>query len=358
MHYRCVVANIIEYRVKHMDITIKEIAQLSGVGITTVSRVINNSGPVSPKTREKVMSIVKEYNYTPNNSARNLKANQSNCVALLVKSIANPFFQKMIHVIEQKVALRGYQLIIQNVSDMQNELDIAIQEAKDRNLQGVIIMGGSFNYSADKFKHLKVPCVFLTVSAGEEIPVENYSSVRIDDEAESFRAVDYLVSLGHKRIGFIYNAPLDKMTPNSLRHSGYLKALEQHNIPFDSALVATDFSILSGYDFGFKMMKQLLAKNKDMTAVFVFADIVAIGAAKAILSSGLRIPEDISIIGFDGIEEAEFYHPSLDTVAQPADQMALSSVELLFDMLQGADTKHLIYKSSLIRRGSCLSLVK
>jgi LacI family transcriptional regulator len=106
------------------------------------------------------------------------------------------------------------------------------------------------------------------------------------------------------------------------------------------------------------MMKQLLAKNKDMTAVFVFADIVAIGAAKAILSSGLRIPEDISIIGFDGIEEAEFYHPSLDTVAQPADQMALSSVELLFDMLQGVDTKHLIYKSSLIRRGSCISLVK
>jgi LacI family transcriptional regulator len=341
-----------------MDITIKEIAKLSGVGITTVSRVINNSGPVSPKTREKVMSIVKENNYIPNNSARNLKSNQSKCVALLVKSIANPFFQKMIHVIEQKVALRGYQLIIQNVNDVQDELDIAIQEAKDRNLQGVIIMGGSFHYSADKFKHLKAPCVFLTVSAGEEISLENYSSVRIDDEAEAFRAVEYLVSLGHKKIGFIYNAPLDKVTPNSLRLSGYLRALEQFNIPYDSALVATDFSVLSGYDFGFKMMKQLLMKNKDMTAVFVFADIVAIGAAKAILSSGLRIPEDISLIGFDGIEEAEFYHPSLDTVAQPADQMALSSVELLFDMIQGADTKHMVYKSSLLRRGSCVSLIK
>lgn len=341
-----------------MNITIKEIAQLSGVGITTVSRVINNSGPVSPKTREKVMSIVKEYNYVPNNSARNLKSSQSNCVALLIKSITNPFFQKMIHVIEQKVALRGYQLIIQNVNDLQNELDIAIQEAKDRNLQGVIIMGGSFNYSADKFKHLKVPCVFLTVSAGDEISVESYSSVRIDDEAEAFRAVEYLVSLGHKRIGFIYNAPLDKVTPNSLRLSGYLRALEQFNIPYDPSLVATDYSISSGYDFGFKMMKQLLLKNKDMTAVFVFADIVAIGAAKAILTSGLRIPEDISVIGFDGIEESEFYHPSLDTVAQPADQMALSSVELLFDMIQGAETKHLVFKSSLIRRGSCVSQVK
>ena len=340
-----------------MNITIKDIAKLSGVGITTVSRVINNSGPVSAKTREKVMSIVTQNNYIPNNSARNLKSTRSNSIALLVKSIANPFFQKMIHVIEQKVALRGHQLIIQNVSEMESELDIAIQEAQDRNLQGVIIMGGSFNYPADKFKRLKIPCVFLTVSAGIEVPLESYSSVRIDDEAEAFRAVEYLISLGHRRIGFIYNAPVDKITPNSLRHKGYLRALEQYQIPFDPALVATDFSVISGYDFGFKMMKQLLMKNKDMTAVFAFADIVAIGAAKAVLSGGLRIPEDISIIGFDGIDEAEFYHPSLDTIAQSADQMALSSVELLFDMLHDGKTKHLVYGSSLLKRGSCMAII-
>lgn len=341
-----------------MYITIKEIAKLSGVGITTVSRVINNSGPVSPKTREKVMSIVKEYNYTPNNSARNLKASHSKCVALLVKSIDNPFFQKMIHVIEQKVALRGYQLIIQNVNHMQDELNIAIQETKDRNLQGIIIMGGSFYYPADKFKHLKVPCVFLTVSPGNEIPASNFASVRIDDEAEAFRAASYLISLGHSKIGFIYNAPPDIITPNSLRLNGYLRALKEFNIPHDSSLIATDNSSLSGYDFGFNMMKQLLLKNPDVTAVFAFSDPIAIGAAKAILSSGLRIPEDISLIGFDGIEQAEFYHPSLDTVAQPAEQMALSSVQLLFDMIYGAETKHLVYESSLIRRGSCSPIVK
>ncbi len=93
-----------------------------------------------------------------------------------------------------------------------------------------------------------------------------------------------------------------------------------------------------------------------MTAVFAFADIVAIGAAKAVLSGGLRIPEDISIIGFDGIDEAEFYHPSLDTISQPADRMALSSVELLFDVLQGVKTRHLVYESSLLKRGSCMLL--
>ena len=224
-----------------MEVTIKEIAKLSGVGITTVSRVINNSGPVSPKTREKVMAVVREYNYVPNNSARNLKSNQSKSIALLVKSITNPFFQKMINVIEQKVSLRGYQLIIQNVTRLQNELDIAISETKDRNLQGVIIMGGSFSYTEAKFKALKIPCVFLTVSAGEEIPLESYSSVRINDELEAFKAVEYLISLGHRRIGFIMNAPGDEMTPNSLRFKGYLRALEQYNIPFDSSLVASEF---------------------------------------------------------------------------------------------------------------------
>ncbi|MDF2473418.1 MAG: LacI family transcriptional regulator [Anaerocolumna sp.] len=341
-----------------MEITIKEIAKLSGVGITTVSRVLNNSGPVSPKTREKIMSVISEYNYIPNNNARNLKSTQSNSVALLVKSIANPFFQKMINVIKQKVALRGYQLIIQNVEDTENEVDVAIQETQDRNLQGIIIMGGSFNYSPEKFKRLKVPCIFMTVSAGADVPLENYSSVRIDDEAEAFKAVEYLISLGHRRIGFIYNAPINIMTPNSLRHKGYLRALQQYNIPYDPALIATDFSSLSGFDFGFKMMKQLLLKNKDLTAVFAFADIVAIGAAKAVLSSGLRIPEDISIIGFDGIEEAEFYHPSLDTISQPAHQMALSGVEVLFDMMQGGKTQHIIYESSLLKRGSCISLTK
>lgn len=341
-----------------MEITIKEIAKLSGVGITTVSRVINNSGPVSPKTRERVMSVVREYNYVPNNSARNLKSNQSKSVALLVKSITNPFFQKMIKVIEQKVALRGYQLIIQNVTSVQNELDIAISEAKDRNLQGVIIMGGSFNYTEAKLSLLKVPCVLLTISAGEEISLKKYASVRINDELEAFKAVEYLISLGHRRIGFIMNAPVDELTPNSLRYKGYLRALEQYNIPFNSSLVASEFSSLSGFDFGFKMMKQLLAQNKDMTAVFAFADIVAIGAAKAILSSGLKIPENISLIGFDGIEEAEFYHPSIDTISQPAEQMALASVEVLFDMLQGGDSKHVVFESSLLKRGSCIAVHK
>ncbi|WP_053985646.1 LacI family DNA-binding transcriptional regulator [Niameybacter massiliensis] len=338
------------------EITIKTIAEKAGVSISTVSRVMNNTGSISDKTKQRVMQVIKEYNYMPNTSARNLKSGSSKNIALFVRSIENPFFQKMIHVIEEKIALRGYQLIIQNVTGIEDELEIAIREAKDRNLCGAIIMGGTFNHSKIEFERLGIPCVLVTIAANSEVDLGMYSSVTIDDEKEAFKATEYLIKLGHKRIGFINNKPLDIITPNSLRYNGYVKALQEYNIPLDEDLVASEYSTLSGYNYGFNMMKQLIMRNKDMTAVFAFADVVAVGAAKAIFSMGLSVPNDISVVGFDGIDVAEFYNPSIDTIYQPADQMALSSIETLFDMIQGGESKHLVYDAVLLKRGSCRAI--
>ncbi len=338
-----------------MGITIKDIAKKSGVSISTVSRVINNTGYVSDDVRQKVMKVVRDYNYIPNTSARNLKSNDSKNIALLVKGITNPFFNKMIRVIEEKAALRGYPLFIQNVDDHDSEMDMAIREARDRNLCGVILMGGTFGYSEERFRQLGIPCVLVTVSASDEISKDLYSSVKIDDEKEGYRATDYLISLGHKRIGFIYDPPTDRLTPNRLRFMGYQRALAEHGIPFEPGLVAdnTNAPFHSGYLAGFNAMKQLHGRNPDMTAVFAFADVLALGAAKAAFSMGLRVPDDISIVGFDGIEAGEFYQPSLDTIYQPANDMALSSIEFLFDMLQGGKAQHLIFDAVLTKRGSC-----
>lgn len=332
---------------------IKDIAKISGVGISTVSRVINNSGFVSDLTRKKVMEAINANHYVPNNSARNLKAAQSKNIALLVKQISNPFFNKMIRVIEQRVALQGYPLMIQNVDTASDELEMAIQETKDRNLCGVIIMGGGFNYTENQFRRLAIPCVLVTVSAGPGVDKSFYSSVMIDDEMEGYRATEYLISLGHRRISFIYSPLQEPVTPNSLRYNGYLRALREYDIPFDPNLVASNLDgEESGYVTGFRAMKQLYGRNRDITAVFAFADILAIGAAKAILSMGLNIPGDVSIVGFDGIEMAEFFHPSLDTVYQPFAEMALSSINLLFDQMQGNPSRHLVYESVLLKRGS------
>ncbi len=336
-----------------MSLTIKDIARLSGVGISTVSRVINNSGYASEEVRQKVLQIIRDYDYVPNNSARSLKAVETKNIALLVKGITNPFFNKMIRIIEEKCALNGYPLFIQNVDNHTNELDLAIREKRDRNLCGVIIMGGTFDYAEEKLNALNIPCVLVTVSA-DNTSNDLCSSVKIDDEKEAFEAVDYLIQLGHRSIGFIYDPPTEKLTPNRLRFLGYCRALEKHGIEFRENLIAenTDAPLHSGYITGFNAAKSLIRKNPDMTAIFAFADVLALGAIKGALSEGLRVPEDLSVIGFDGIEEGEFFNPSLTTIHQPADEMALSSIGILFDMIQGGKSQHKVFNAVLLRRES------
>ncbi len=341
-----------------MNATIKDIASAAGVGIATVSRVLNNSGTVSNNTREKVMQAVRELNYVPNNTARNLKLGNSKTIVLLAKSIVNPFFQKMIPVIERQVMLRGYHLDLRNVSYSEDEMEIAQREARDRSLGGIMIMGGKFGYSNEDFRRLGIPCVLITIQASEEVDKNLYSSVIIDDAKETKKAVVHLIELGHRRIGCISNTYGNVTTPNSLRFAGYRKALEEHGIPFEWNLVSSQNVVDSGYAFGFNMMKNLMAKNRDMTAVVTMADVMAVGAAKAVLTEGLRIPEDISIIGFDGIEELDYYNPALDTIVQPAQQMAQQAVDAMQGMINGSGTSHTVLEGNLLKRGSCAKMTR
>lgn len=336
------------------NINIKDIARLSGVGIATVSRVINQTGSVSEKTKKKVMDVINEYNYIPNNNARNLKLTQSENIALFVKYISNPFFAKMINTIQEEMASRGYPLLIQNVDENTDEMDVAISESMQRNLCGVIIMGGSyFNYSEAKFRQLGIPCVLLTVDSQEDVEPSLYSSVTIDDEKEGYKATKYLIDMGHRKIGFLYRDVGNIITPNILRYRGYVRALEESGIPVEESLISMSYPVSgAGYKVGFQAMKQMMSKNPDMTAVFAFSDVLAIGAAKAVAAAGKKVPEDISIIGFDGIEMTEFYNPAIDTVYQPATEMALSAVSLLHGMMNGDKSQHIVYDSIIMKRGS------
>lgn len=342
-----------------MNATIKDIAKASGVGISTVSRVLNGSGSASPETKRRVMEAVRELNYVPNSNARNLKKGRPGSITLLAKSIANPFFQKVIHGIESLVMLRGYSLEIKNVGTMEDEMLVARRESQNGNVAGIILLGGSFAYTDEDFRSMGIPCVLVTVRAADSVDRALYSSVVVDDEVEMAKSVRYLIELGHRRIGCIYNSyrANDVVTPNVLRLRGYRKALQDGGIEFDENLVSSSVDIWgSGYEFGFHMMKSLMVKNPDMTAVVTMADIMAIGAAKAVLISGRRIPEDISIVGFDGIEEAEYYNPALDTIAQPARQMAQDAVDALALMMSGGETSHIVLESQLIKRNSSMRL--
>lgn len=337
-----------------MSVTIKDIAQAAGVSISTVSRVLTSSQTVDQEKKERVMKAVREMNYVPNSNARNLRRTQSQTVMILVKTIENPFFQKIIHNISKVLMLAGYSVEIRNVGKSDDEIAIAAREAKNTNPCGIILLGGSFGYTEDNFKSIAVPCVLVTIKASSAVNPDLYSSVIIDDVAEMRKSTEYLIGLGHRRIGCIYTKTQEADTPNTLRVKGYMQALEANGIAVEPQLIGTPLQgNQNGYEFGFNSMIRLMERNPDMTAVVAMSDVLAIGAAKAVVASGRRIPEDISIIGFDGTDEAEYWNPSLDTVVQPVDQFSQKTADALFQMLNEGKTTHAILRCNLLNRGSC-----
>ena len=337
-----------------MSPTIKDIAKAAGVSISTVSRVLTSSQTVDQEKKERVMKAVRELNYVPNNNARNLRKTQSQTVMILAKTIENPFFQKIIHSLEKLLVLRGYSLEIRNVGKNDDEMELARKEAKNSNPCGIVLMGGTFGYTDEDFRAVGIPCVLVTIKAHDRVNPEFYSSVIVDDVEEMKKATAYLVGLGHRRIGCIYTKNHEEDTPNTLRVRGYVQALKESRIGFDPQLIGAPLEgTQSGYEAGLNTMKRMMERNPDMTAVVAMSDVLAIGAAKAVVASGKRIPEDISIIGFDGTDEAEYWNPSLDTVAQPAEEFAQKTADALMQMITEKKTSHTVLDCNLINRGSC-----
>ncbi|SNS12126.1 transcriptional regulator, LacI family [Anaerovirgula multivorans] len=336
------------------NVNIKDIAQMAGVGVSTVSRVLNDHPDVKEETKEKILSIIQKYNYIPNNSARNLKRNDSKNIGVLVKGIYNPFFSKIIQSIEEKIDAEGYSMIIHYNDDNANDIEEAIELIKEKKLKGLICLGGDFdNIDEEQLMDLGTPIVLSSTNIVENVNKEIFSSVIIENERAAFGAVNYLCGLGHRRIGMIATGEEDRSI-GTLRIKGYKKALEANKIHYKE-----EFLEIGEYTFpsAFAAMNRLLDKQLELTAIFATSDIMAIGAAKAILSRGLKIPEDMSIIGFDGIEFSEFFHPSITTVKQPGEEMGYKSVDILFDLIKKKKKhQHLVLETELLKRESCVGI--
>lgn len=316
-------------------ITIKDIAKMCGCGVSTVSRALNNHPDINEETRKKIMAVVKEYNFVPNNSARNLKITDSKTIAILIKGIANPFFMKMIKVMENEIRRQKYSLIIQHVDHNQDEVDVAIELEREKKLKGIIFLGGYFNHTKEKLDAISVPFVISTVNMTEQYSV-NYSSIAVDDVKESYKIVDYLIKLGHKKI-LLISADLEDESIGKLRKVGYEKALRDNGIDFDESLIIpmSDDSDAYSMKAGFEAMEEALKRKLDFTAVFAVADAVAIGACRALADAGKKIPEDVSVVGFDGIDNAKYYSPRITTIRQPFEEMADETISLLFKYIDG-----------------------
>lgn len=340
------------------QITIKEIAKQCGVGVSTVSRAINNHPDINKETREMIMETIRKYNYVPNNSARNLKRSDSKTIAVLVKGISNPFFGLMIQVLEREVIRQKYSFALQHVEEGEDEVEVAIQLEKEKRLKGIVFLGGMYMHKEEKLEQLTVPYVISTVNMQLPENGRQGASVSIDDEAESFHMVDYLCECGHKRIA-ILTASAEDISIGKMRLKGYLRALQKHGIAPDHELILPmnkdqqTYSIANGYD----QMNKLLERGTDFTCVYAISDTLAIGACRALFEAGLRIPQDVSVAGFDGLDIAAYYQPSVTTIEQPREEMAAETIRLLFEMIKKKPVeKKKIFEAKLLERESTRNL--
>ncbi|WP_125152337.1 LacI family DNA-binding transcriptional regulator [Clostridium rectalis] len=331
---------------------IKDIARISKVSVSTVSRVINNHPDVKDETRKKILNVIKENNYIPNNSARILKKNNSKCIGVLVKGVYNPFFSEMVKVISDKIKEANYTMILQHYDQNTTEdLNALITFIKEKKLQGVICLGGDFTCISDEsFKKLDVSVVLTSVTNFSKTACNSFSSIGINNENSAYEATKYLIKNGHRKILLIIGT-YDDFGVGKLRLKGYRQALFDCGICFDKELVT-----IGKYSFhdAYITTKKILKRRDDITAIFCISDIMAIGSAKAVIDSGYKIGVDISIMGFDGMDIVRYYNPPITTIYQPKTKMAIRSVELLLGLMNKEENnQHIILDTKLVEGQSC-----
>lgn len=344
------------------QITIREIAKLCGVGVSTVSRAINNHPDINEETKVKILETIRKYNYVPNNSARNLKRAESRMIAVLVKGISNPFFGTIIQTLEREIVRDRYTFFLQQVEDSEDEVEVAIQLEKEKRLKGIIFLGGMVRHSKDSLDRLTVPYVISTVNMELPEEQERGAVVSIDDEEESCRMVSLLCEMGHRRIA-ILTAPENDMSIGRSRLDGYLRALKEHNIEIRDELILHMKRDEASYtlDCGYEMAKELIARlqgEKLPDCVYGVSDTLAIGACKALFDAGYHVPEDISVAGFDGLDIAQYYHPDIMTVCQPREEMAEETVRILLRMIRGKTVNRRVIFKAQIQNGASVRKIQ
>ncbi len=318
-------------------LTIKEIAKLCGISVSTVSRAINNQRDINQETKKKVQAAIEQYGYVPNNSARNLKINDARNIAVLVKGITNPFFNSMLRIFENECARNNYSLVLQHVDSGQDEAAAAALLEKEKRLNGIVFLGGSPLHFREKLDRLQVPFV-LCSGALDESGSADYSCVTIDDRRESAKLVDYLIKTGRRRIAILCAGREDDSI-GRLRLEGYLSALADNGIAASEELLIRPEFPENTYtpDNGYWCAEQLVASGVLFDAVYAISDFIAVGALRALQDHGIRIPQDVSLAGFDGLEIGKYLTPSLTTLTQPMDAMAYESIRTLLREIERAE---------------------
>lgn len=336
--------------------TIKDIAKISGVSVSTVSRVLNNHPDVSEDVRQKVMAVVEEYNYIPNNSARALGQSKSDNIGLIVRGISNPFYTSIIHEIEQDIEKAGYTLVMQQIGSCDDELLAGAMMERDKRLRGLIFLGGRLDSTKEQIAGIGVPFVNCSSNnAYGTLDADSYSSVSIDDTQTAYEAVKELYKEGHRRIAVLLARP-DDGSVSQIRYEGYVKALTEAGMaPDEDLIISVDsYNIADAY-YG---TKKWLEKGIAFDAIFAISDNLAMGAMRALREKGIDVPGQCSIVAIDGIEVSEYMAPALSTYCQPMKELGRTSVELLIDLIEKKGKHRQIILPTIFREGGTISARK
>ena len=311
--------------------TIKDLAAQTGYAVATVSRVLNNHPNVSEKARAAIMEAVEESGFQLNANAKQLKQQHATSILVVVKGTANELFSQLVESIQSCIAETQYPLFVDYLDEESNEVRRAVQLCREKKPLGILFLGGNTNNFQADFGKIDIPCVVVTNSMAR-LDYPNLSSVCVDDRAACRCALDSMISHGHEKIALIGGERIVSDTGRS-RYEGCLESIENHKLVFDPErdYRAVRFSYQGGYDAA----KDLMKNGREYTALFAAADVMAIGAIRALHDSGFRVPEDVSVMGFDGLALSSYMIPQLSTVAQPAYLMAQRAVEMLIAQIEG-----------------------
>jgi LacI family transcriptional regulator len=310
--------------------TISDVAKLSGLSKTTVSRVINNHPYVSDKKRELVLNAMKELGYTPNPSARRLRGQLTTTIGVIVPRIVNPFFSYLVNSIEQAAFKMGYQVLIgQSYEDKEKELAF-LNLLKTKQVDGIIMTSIENDWDTiESYREYGSILLCNDYVNQSEVPM-----IRLDQTKGAYLGVKHLIEKGHKKIAYCTGGLFDEHGKGKDRNQGFQKALHEAGIKINPQWIFVDQHTIED---GKQVMKQILEMDDRPTAIFTGSDEVACGIMIQAKELGLSVPSELAIIGFDDQPIAEILDPKLTTIRQPVDLMGEKSIEVMIEMLENPE---------------------
>ena len=329
------------------NVTIKDIAKAANVSYSTVSRALSGSPEISADTRERILQICKEMNYTANTVARAMVMKSTKLLGLILTGVNNPFMSELAYHIDRQARARGYNIILCNSSrNLEQEREL-FELMIGRQVDGVMIFpSGPESYESLGPYLPRIPTVFI----GENLREVPESYVSVDNHKGAYIGVQYLYDLGHRDI--LYFGRRRGSTTHQLRAEGYAAACKDLGL---TPQYCNNAFPLTSIKYGYQLAKQLFIQERNYTAIFAATDTNALGIMQAAEERGIRIPEDISLLGFDNIRDSGLPRIELTTIEQPKKMMASVAVDSLLDKIQSelSGYSHRILMPTLIERSSC-----